>query len=150
MYHKPLMRRINLRQILFYAGQEDKNKQRLETAVHDALPGWPIELFTHLDELRERFHNNIVEPNSIAVLLAANNQELHDMQVFREFLIEIYVILVLPDWQENTIKLAHLLLPRFLCTQKSDFKDLKIVLRKMFINSQLANIKQVKTVLLLF
>ncbi len=68
MYHKPLMRRINLRQILFYAGQEDKNKQRLETAVHDALPGWPIELFTHLDELRERFHNNIVEPNSIAVL----------------------------------------------------------------------------------
>ncbi|HLP46076.1 MAG TPA: hypothetical protein VK469_09020 [Candidatus Kapabacteria bacterium] len=119
-----------MRQILFYASRDDKHKRRLETAIHEALPGWPIEFFTRLDELRDRFRN-IVEPDSIAVLLVANYEELHNMQVFREFLTEIYVILVLPDWKENTIKLAHLLLPRFISQKTDDFADLKKVLVKM-------------------
>lgn len=124
------MWRINLRQILFYASRDDKHKRRLETAIHEALPGWPVEFFTRLDELRDRFRN-IVEPDSIAVLLVANYEELHNMQVFREFLTEIYVILVIPDWKENTIKLAHLLLPRFISQKTDDFSDLKKVLVKM-------------------
>ncbi|HLP57591.1 MAG TPA: hypothetical protein VK186_02120 [Candidatus Deferrimicrobium sp.] len=119
-----------MRQILFYASRDDKHKRRLETAIHDALPGWPVEFFTRLDELRDRFRN-IVEPDSIAVLLVANYEELHNMQVFREFLTEIYVILVIPDWKENTIKLAHLLLPRFISQKTDDFSDLKKVLVKM-------------------
>ncbi|MGD2084637.1 MAG: hypothetical protein PVH61_00490 [Candidatus Aminicenantes bacterium] len=117
-------------QVLFYASGNDKDKNRLEAAIHDAVPGRAIELFTRLDALRDRFRF-IVEPDSIAVLLAADGEELREMQMFRELLPEIYVILVIPDWQESTVKLAHLLLPRFLNQKADSFTDLIKVLKKM-------------------
>ena len=58
------------------------------------------------------------------------------MPLLRGLLPEIYVVLVLPDRKKSTIKLAHRLLPRFLSQKESDFMDLKIVLNKMYINSQ--------------
>jgi len=77
-----------------------------------------------------------VEPDSVAVLLASNRGELQQMQLLRRLLIEIYVILVLPDRKKSTIELAHRLLPRFLSRISSNFTDLKIVLNKMYMNSQ--------------
>lgn len=124
-----------MRQLLFYASRDDEDKKRLETAIHDALPGWPIEFFTQLDALRDRFRN-IVEPDSIAIFLAADYEELHKMQILREFLTEIYVLLVIPDWKESTIKLAHLLMPRFISQKTDDFSDLKKVLIKMTQSSE--------------
>ncbi len=117
-------------QLLFYASRNDKDKDRLEAAIHDAIPGHAIELFTRLDALRERFRL-IVEPDSIAVLLAADREELREMQMFHELFPEIYVILVIPDWQESTVKVAHLLLPRFLSQKADSFTDLIQVLKKM-------------------
>jgi hypothetical protein len=117
-------------QLLFYASGNDRDKKRLEAALHDAAPGQAIEPFTRLDALRERFRS-IVEPDSIVVLLAADREELREMQSFRELLTEIYVILVIPDWQESTVKLAHLLLPRYLNQKIDRFTDLVKVLKKM-------------------
>lgn len=122
-------------QVLFYASRNDEDKNRLEAAIYNAIPGRTIELFTHLDALRERFHF-IVEPDSIAVLVTADREELRKMQMFRELLMEIYVILVIPDWQENTVKLAYLLLPRFLSQKTDSFTDLTKVLKKMIMMHQ--------------
>jgi hypothetical protein len=36
------------------------------------------------------------------------------MQSLRALLTEIFVVLVLPDWEDRTIGLAHLLRPQFL------------------------------------
>lgn len=117
-------------QLLFYASRNDKDKDRLEAAIHDAIPGHAIELFTRLDALRERFRL-ILEPDSIVVLLATDREELREMQMFHELFPEIYVILVIPDWQESTVKVAHLLLPRFLSQKADSFTDLIQVLKKM-------------------
>ena len=117
-------------QLLFYASRNDKAKKRLEAAIHDAVPGRSIEFFRRLDALRGRLRS-IVDPDSIAILLAADHEELVKMQLFREFLTEIYIILVIPDWQKSTIRLAHLLLPRFLSHKEDSFTDLKLILDKM-------------------
>ena len=66
-------------QVLFYASKNDKDKNRLEAAIHGAIPGRAIELFTRLDALRERFRF-IVEPDSIAVLLAADRDDLREVK----------------------------------------------------------------------
>jgi hypothetical protein len=58
------------------------------------------------------------------------------MQLLRRLLTETYVVLFIPDRKKSTIELAHLLLPRFLSQVNSDFKDFKIVLDKMYTNSQ--------------
>jgi len=77
-----------------------------------------------------------VEPDSVAVLMASDRDELQKMQLLRELLTEIYVVLVIPDRKKSTIELAHFLLPRFLSRKDGDFADLEIVITKMYINSQ--------------
>jgi hypothetical protein len=57
------------------------------------------------------------------------------MQLLRGLLTEIYVIVVIPDRKDSTIRLAHLLLPRFLSQKKDNFIDLSKVLNKMYRNS---------------
>ena len=124
-------------QLLFYSSGDGQNEKRLEAAVHKVIPESKIELFKRLDDLRERLRRP-VEPDSIAVLSALNREELQQMQLLRRLLIEVYIVLVIPDRKKSTIKLAHLLLPRFLSLANSDFTDLKIVLDKMYINTQLS------------
>jgi hypothetical protein len=120
--------------LLYYSSGVDQNNERLEAAVHKAIPESQIELFKKLDDLRQRLRMPI-EPDSIAVLSAANRKELKRLQLLRGLLTEIYVILVIPDRKDSTIRLAHLLLPRFLSQKESDFTDLPIVLDKMYRNS---------------
>ena len=122
-------------QLLFYSSKDDQNKKRLEAAVHKVIPESKLELFKSLDDFRVRLRMPI-EPGSIAVLSASNREELQQMQLLRGLLTEIHVIVVIPDRKDSTIRLAHLLLPRFLSQKESDFTDLKIVLNKMLINSQ--------------
>jgi hypothetical protein len=122
-------------QLLFYSSEDDRNNKRLEAAVHEVIPESQIELFKTLDEFRKRL-GMPVEPDSIAVISVSNQEELHQMQLFRKLLPEIYVVLVIPDQKDSTIRLAHLLLPRFLSQKESDFMDFKIVLNKMYLNSQ--------------
>ena len=121
-------------QLLFYSSQDNQNIKRLEAAVNNVVPESQIEVFKRLDDFRERLRMPI-EPDSIAVLSASNRDALQRMQMLRALLTEIYVVLVIPDRKKSTIELAHLLLPRFLSQKESDFTDLKIVLKKMYINS---------------
>jgi len=121
--------------LLFYSSGDDQDGKSLEAAVHKVIPESKIELFKRLDDLRERLRMP-VEPDSIAVLSASNREELQQMQVLRQLLIEINVVLVIPDRKKSTIELAHLLLPRFLGRIGSNFTHLKIVLNKMYLNSQ--------------
>jgi hypothetical protein len=130
-----LKENLNPMQLLFYSSGDDQNKKRLEAAVYKVIPESKIELFKRLDDFRERLRMPI-EPDSIAVLSASSREELQQMQLLRGLLTEIYVIVVIPDRKDSTIRLAHLLLPRFLSQKESDFTDLKIVLNKMYINSQ--------------
>lgn len=122
-------------QLLYYSSGVDENAARLKAAVHKVIPAGRIEHFTKLDDFRDRLRT-IVEPDSVAVLSAPDRGELQKMQQFRKLLTEIYVILVLPDRGKGTVALAHHLLPRFLSQKDSDFADLKVVLNRMYDNSQ--------------
>ena len=95
------------------------------------IPKRHIELFKSLDDFRERLRMPI-EAESIAVLMASDQEELQEMQLLRWLLTEIYVVLVIPDRKKSTIELAHLLLPRFLSQTKDNFINLGKVLNKIY------------------
>lgn len=114
-------------QLLYYASKNDENENRLKAAIQAAASEEMIERFTRLDDLRERLRS-IVEPDSIMVLAAVDREELLKMQAFRDMLTQIFIILVLPDRQESTIKLAHLLRPRFLSKFNDDFTELNQII----------------------
>lgn len=117
-------------QFLFYARSSGSDENRIAAAFKAAASGRSIERFTTLAGLEERLHLS-VEPNSIAVLVAADNKELKKMQEFRDLVADIYIILLIPDWRESTIKLAHLLRPRFLSQIKHDSPELSLIITKM-------------------
>jgi len=117
-------------QLLFYASKNDENENRLAAAIRAVAPGGAVERFVKLEDFRDRLRS-IVEPNSIMVLAAVDREELLKMQAFRDMLTEIFVILVIPDREKSTIKLAHLLRPRFLSQTKDDFADLSQIIAKM-------------------
>ncbi len=120
-------------QLFFFASSDNDHTKRLEAAIHEVIPEQCVEFFGTLDDFRERLRR-MIEPKSVAVLYAINQEELVGMQMLRELLPEIYVILVLPDRKERTIGLAHLLLPRFLAQKEDLFTDLQEVLFKMVRN----------------
>lgn len=122
-------------QLLFYSNGVDNNSERLQAAVHRVIPEGRIEHFTKLEDFEAGIRRP-VEPDSVAVLLASTRDELEKMRQLRRLLTEIYVVLVLPDLGKDTIKIAHQLLPRFLSRKDSDFADLKVVLNRMYANSQ--------------
>jgi hypothetical protein len=129
IYEKARTREDSM-QLFLFARHDDKSADRLEAAVRDMVPEGAIELFTELSALQKRLRIP-VEPDSIAVLSAADRDELRAMEGLRHLLPEIRVILVLPDLKKHTIRLAHLLLPRFISVADDDFSDLKKVLHKM-------------------
>ena len=117
-------------QLLLYLSEDDQNGERLEAAVHKAITNGQVELFRGLEGFRERLRRPI-EPDSIAVLLASNGEELQRLQPLRGLLKELFVVLVIPDHKDDTIRLAHLLLPRFISQIDDDFADLGNVLKKI-------------------
>jgi hypothetical protein len=121
--------------LFLFASRDDAPRQRLRSAIHEVIADDAVENFVSLDDFRERLHR-IVEPDSIAVLVALNREELLKMQILRKLLPEIYVVLVLPDRTESTLELAHLLLPRFLAHRDDPFTDLQGVLLKMAAHSR--------------
>jgi hypothetical protein len=122
---------VNPMHLLLYSKGDDPNQLRLAAAVQTVIPESQIELFKSLAEFEERLRMP-VEPDSIAVLSALNLEELKRMQLLRALLTEIFVVLVVPDREEGTIRLAHLLLPRFLSQQEDTFIDLGKVLAKIY------------------
>jgi len=121
--------------LLFYSSGNNPNIKRLAAAVRKVIPEHRIESFRGLDDFRERLRMPI-EPDSIAVLSASNQDELRQMQSIGRLLPEIYVLLVIPDRTKSTIELAHHLLPRFISREESDFTDLIIVLEKIYLRTQ--------------
>jgi hypothetical protein len=117
-------------QFLYYANSSGSDESRIKASFQAATSGRDIEHYTNLTDLEERLRV-IVEPNSIAVLVASDPGELQKMQDFREMVTDILVILVIPDWQDATIKLAHLLRPRFLCLLNNGSTDLRQIIAKM-------------------
>lgn len=121
-------------QLFLYTGKNNGGEGRLAASIAAAVPGGKIERFIHLDDLLERLRFN-VEPESIVVLQAADNDELKDLQVFQDLLTQCLVILVLPDRKENTIKLAYLLQPRYIAQHDEDFSELNQIVSKMIQSS---------------
>ena len=117
-------------QLMLYESKDDENGKKLVGAVQKALPNQPIGVFRQLPPMQERLRTP-VEPNSIAILSVVDQAELQRLQALRELLTDLFVILVVPDCKESTIRLAHLLLPRFISPKDGSYSNLKEVLKKI-------------------
>ncbi len=66
-----------------------------------------------------------------AVIFDATEQELNSLLPFKELLLRMPVILVLPNSSREIVAKGHSLRPRFVTFADSDFSDVREVLQKM-------------------
>ena len=116
--------------VLYYAAEGNaiglKQQQILDRVV--SLEG--VETFLDLDSFSKRLCS-FPSCMSIVVLLASTREDLVKLRSIKHLLDDTRILLVLPDDQQETVRMAHELTPRFLTYLDGDFSDLSAVLQKM-------------------
>jgi predicted nucleotidyltransferase len=119
--------------VLFYTTQSDWTAEQLQSVIETLVLKDQLEMYRTFDSLSRRLcqpSNNL----DIAVLTAANREDLLKILSLSNLLSDIRIILILPDSKPDTISKAHTLRPRFLTYLDSDFGEVKSVLSKMLDN----------------
>jgi hypothetical protein len=113
--------------LFFYSTETGGQLQRLVEAL---VTEEKVEVYRTIGSLSERLYlprNSM----SIAVLHARSKGELSDIVSLGNLFKDVRVILILPDWEDETIALGHRLRPRFVSYDDGNFTDVLEVLRKM-------------------
>jgi len=109
--------------------------------VKKVVPPAGFEEFKAFDAL----HRHLVNSNQdddILVLRATSREEIILFKQVLELLNDFQIILILPDRNQETVFLGHLLHPRFLAYDDSNFDDLASVLKKMLQKKTRADLRR--------
>ena len=119
--------------MLLYATDSGKASQRLLARIEGLVAKEKLEKYETIDVLTQRLRKPRGDME-IAVLLAADRQDLLEMLCIRDLLDNMRTILILPDKSDDTIAKGHNLRPRYVSFVDSDFEDIAAVLGKMLGN----------------
>ena len=116
---------------LFFYAKEKKGAGKCVWELYQELAGeYHVEFFQTIESLSRRLRQPLVD-YPIALLLAKNLRDLSDMLLINDLLDCIRIILILPNDKDETIRLGHILTPRFLTFKDSNFSWVREVLMGM-------------------
>ena len=118
--------------ILLYLNKEDGVGIHLKKAIESLSFGERLEIYDSIKTFGARLRSTLYE-GAIAILLADKKETLSKIYTIGHLLNEIPIILIIPDQDEDTVRKAHALRPRFLTYTDSNFKDVAAVLEKMLL-----------------
>jgi hypothetical protein len=116
--------------VLFYSASLTGIGKRFLRIVVSHVPQDRIEICRSIAALDSRLHKPL-EGLAIAVFHITVIDELGALITRRDLLADFRTILVLPNCEESTTALAHVLRPRFVIYSDSDLPDASVVLGKM-------------------
>ncbi len=116
--------------IIFYLPGFDERGEELLRRTMAKLPQRKIETCRGFTDLRRRLLRPLSDLR-VAVLLCLTKADLQDIFSLGDLLLDLKIILVLPDDDAETMAKAHHLRPRCLSWLDDDFLDIGIVLKKM-------------------
>ena len=116
--------------VFFYIPVNDDTSERFLHELETSVPKKDRKIFQSLDEFSCRLVLSS-DNRRIAVLLLPSRQDLLSLFTIYDLLLDIRLILILPDRQADTIGMAHALHPRFLSYTDNNFKDVSAVLKRM-------------------
>lgn len=124
--------------ILYYTSTINGAGKRLQEAIESVVQAENTEIYRNLESLIQRLRRP-TQLLDVSILLANSRTDFLDLLSIRDLLLNLRIILILPDGNKETITRGHTLFPRFLTYVNSDFKDVAAVLKKMI---QKTNSKQ--------
>ncbi len=117
-------------EVFLYATEAGEAGKRLERIIKISLDSLDIQVCRSIHSLTQKLR----QPKNgflIAVLVAHNKKELTEILSLKDLFWDLRIILILPNYEKDTISKGHKLHPRFLSYVDSDFKDVAAVLEKM-------------------
>jgi hypothetical protein len=116
--------------ILISTGPADGTLNQIETIINGVVPPGELQVCHSLNDFSIRLRR-FWENYEIAVLVAANKEELETLISLQGLLGNLRIILILPDNNKASVLNGHKLRPRFLTYMDSNLMDLAAVLEKM-------------------
>ena len=113
----------------------DFNWTRLYNTLVEKISLESIGIF----QTHESFNNRIRQGKTdipAAVVFASNRQDLIKLQSIRELISDMRIIMILPDSDEESVKIGHSFYPRYISFTDSDFEDVAAVLLKIISNTR--------------
>ena len=119
--------------VIIYLSSRKESGDKLREIIETVVSYEDIRFYRTIDTLSQGLRQPRNDVN-VAVLVASNRVELHDLIALRSLLWDIKIILILPDSDPNTVAEGHILRPRFLIDCHSNFQDVAAVLNRMIGN----------------
>jgi hypothetical protein len=116
--------------VLYFGTTNNGAGKRLQKAIESVVSIENTEICRDIEELGRRLRLPTCDI-SISVFFTKSKAELFDLVLIKKLLLNLRIILILPDGDNETITMGHTLFPRFLTYADSDFKDVEAVLEKI-------------------
>ena len=113
----------------------DSNWTRLCNTLVKEISMESIGIFQTLESFNNRIRQGKTDIPA-AVVFASNRQDLIKLQGIRELFSDMRIIMILPDAEEESVKIGHSFYPRYLSFTDSTFEDVAAVLQKILSNTQ--------------
>jgi hypothetical protein len=118
--------------LLVYARSPEGLRERWPKLFQDSIPSYGIEIYRTMGTFVHRLQHP--PEHFIIILVLTDRKELLEILSIRHWLEGSRLILIVPDQEEETLKAAHRLRPRFLTYLENDFSQVLRVLNKMAAN----------------
>lgn len=105
----------------------------MQGIVARLMPTVHTELYRNTDTFAESLRKSVYD-STVAVIVAADKNDLYDLSSLQQLLWGTRMILVLPDADEETVALGHSLRPRFISSRGDGLENVAAVLGKMLGN----------------
>jgi len=113
----------------------DSNWTRLCNTVVKTIPLESIGIFQTLESFYNRIRQGRIDITA-AVVFASNIQDLIKLQGIRGLISDMRIIMILPDAEEESVKMGHSFYPRYISFTDSTFEDVVAVLQKIISNTR--------------
>jgi len=116
--------------LFFYSLEYKEKEKKIHHIMEKLLSSEKIEIHRSIDSLVQKLKKFLKE-KPIVVVWIHHREELLDMASLRDQLHQVYLVIILPDADKETVSLGHNLRPNYLTYVHRDTEELKAVLEKM-------------------
>lgn len=122
--------------IIHYADRRDAEDKRLKRIIGLFTGRGAVLTCRSLEALRMKLRQPCTY-DDVLLIYPSDRRGLAELVRLRELLAPMRIVLVLPDREEATVAMGHLLRPRMISYSDSDFLDVAAVLVRMRENREL-------------
>lgn len=120
--------------VVLYADERNKPASKgLQHLIETCIPSGCLEVFNNSTDFSQRIVQ-IPREIDVAVLMAQNHDQLSEIILLKDYLMDVRIILILPDREHPTVIKGHALFPSYTSYIDSNTADVAAVLNKMIAN----------------